>query len=64
MTLFLIYIIGTLFTFYYETEDIFLNKLTTPLQSTLVFALCWPVSIVFGAIIMWKEIIKSRGEKK
>lgn len=64
MTLFLIYIIGTLFTFYYETEDIFLNKLTTPLQSTLVFALCWPASIIFGAIIMWKEIIKNREDKK
>lgn len=64
MTLFLIYIIGTLFTFYYETEDIFLNKLTTPLQSTLVFALCWPVSILFGSFVMWKDIIKSREEKK
>lgn len=64
MTLFIIYIIGTLFTFHYETEDIFLNKLTTPLQSTLVFSLCWPVSVVFGAIIMWKEIIKGREAKK
>lgn len=64
MTLSLIYIIGTIFTFYYETEDIFLNKLNTPLQSTLVFSLCWPFSIIFGAAIMWKEIIKSREEKK
>lgn len=64
MTLFLIYIIGTIFTFYYETEDIFLNKLNTPLQSTVVFSLCWPVSILFGSFVMWKEIIKNRGEKK
>lgn len=64
MILFLIYIIGTIFTFYYETEDIFLNKLNTPLQSTAVFSLCWPVSILFGSFVMWKEIIKSREEKK
>jgi hypothetical protein len=64
MTLFLIYIIGTIFTFYYETEDIFLNKLNTSLQSTVVFSLCWPVSILFGTFVMWKEIIKNRGDKK
>lgn len=64
MTLFLIYIVGTILTFYYETEDIFLNKLNTPLQSTVVFSLCWPVSILFGSFVMWKEIIKNRGDEK
>lgn len=59
-----LYIIGTIFTFYYETEDIFLNKLNTPLQSTLVFSLCWPVSILFGSFVMWKEINKRRQEEK
>lgn len=64
MTLLFIYIIGVLFTFYYETEDIFLGSLPTSIQGTIVFSLCWPFSIIFGAAIMWKEIIKKRGEKK
>lgn len=64
MTLFLVYIIGVLFTFYYETEDIFLGSLPTSIQGTIVFSLFWPFSIIFGSVIMWKEIIKKRGEKK
>lgn len=64
MTLLIIYIIGAILVFYYETEDIFLGSLPTSIQGTIVFALCWPFSIIFGAVIMWKEIIKKRGEKK
>lgn len=64
MTLLLIYIVGAFFTFYYETEDVFLNKLSTSLQTTVVFSLCWPLSIIFGAFVMWKEIINNREDKK
>lgn len=59
-----LYLIGTIFTFYYETEDIFLNSLPTSIQGTIVFSLCWPVSLLFGAFVMWKEIIKKRGDEK
>lgn len=59
-----IYLIGVIFTFYYETEDIFLGSLPTSIQGTIVFSLCWPFSIIFGAAIMWKEISEKRGERK
>ena len=60
MTMLLIYIIGTMFTFYYETEDIFLGKLPTPLKGVVIFSLLWPASLIYGAYTMWKEIIEGR----
>jgi len=60
MTAFTIYIIGVLFVFYYETEDILLGNLSTTFQQIIAFSLFWPISIPFGAYSMWKEIIKNR----
>ncbi len=60
----LIYIIGTIFTFYYETEDILLGKLSASLKETVFFSLLWPASLIYGAYTMWKEILEERKDPK